>query len=280
MPSRIKSGRYPIQVIKEKPLREHLIIIGYGLNGRNLARTASAASIPYVIVEINPETVRFERDKGTPIYYGDATHDEMLKHVDIGRARVVVVAISDPAATRRIIEIARRLNPGIYILVRTRFASEVEPLYKLGANEVIPEEFETSIEIFSRVLARYFVPTDEIEKFVDEVRAEGYEMFRSLPKRSLAVADIGLQLPDIEVRTFRIAENAAAAGKTLGMLQLRKIYGVSVLAIRRGAQILSNPDGDAQLYANDIVVVVGEKENIDTIEYIFHNIEPYLGSQS
>lgn len=273
VPDKLKTGWYPAQATIEKALSDHLIIIGFGLNGRNLARAASAANIPYVIVETNPETVRLEREKGMPIYYGDATHDEVLKHVDIDRARVVVVAISDPAATRRIIEVARRLNPGIYILVRTRFANEVEPLYKLGANEVVPEEFETSVEIFSRVLARYFVPTDEIENFVNEVRSEGYEMFRKLQKKSLTIADIGLHLPNIELRTLRVAEHAAADGKTLGMLQLRKIYAVSVLAIRRDSQTISNPDGDTQLYANDIVIVVGEKENIDIIEYIFHNAE-------
>jgi CPA2 family monovalent cation:H+ antiporter-2 len=95
-----------------------------------------------LIVEINPGTVTAEQQKGEPIYYGDATQEEVLMHLDILDARVAVVAISDPAATRRIVELARRLNPDVYIIVRTRFLHEVESLYQLGANEVIPEEYE------------------------------------------------------------------------------------------------------------------------------------------
>jgi CPA2 family monovalent cation:H+ antiporter-2 len=68
---------------------------------------------------------------------------------------MLVVAISDPASTRRIVQVARRGNPRLHILVRTRYAAEVEDLLKLGANEVIPEEFETSIEIFAKVLHHY-----------------------------------------------------------------------------------------------------------------------------
>jgi len=84
-----------------------------------------------------------------------------------------VIAISDAAATRRIVELSRRLNPSAYIIARTRYTNEVNPLYSLGANDVIPEEFETSIEIISRVLHRYFIPVNEIDKHISEIRKDG-----------------------------------------------------------------------------------------------------------
>jgi CPA2 family monovalent cation:H+ antiporter-2 len=117
-----------------------------------LARAAKTANIPYMIIEMNPETVRIEKVKGEPIQYGDATNESLLKNANIKEAKILVVAISDPTATNRITQMARQLNPTIYIIVRTRFLQEIKQLYTLGADEVIPEEFETSVEIFTRVL--------------------------------------------------------------------------------------------------------------------------------
>lgn len=156
----------------------HVLIVGYGLNGRNLARVLKNANIPYVIVEMNPETVRNERRLGTPIVYGDSTHPEVLEHAGIKNAKILVIAVSDRFSLEATVALARRLNPALHIIARTRYVQEVPILYKLGAHEIVPEEFETSIEIFSRVLQKYEVPEDVIEKSVREVRKGGYEILR------------------------------------------------------------------------------------------------------
>ncbi len=174
------SGFYPVSEIKVVDRKDHLIIIGFGVSGRNLAQAARVAGITYVIVEMNPETVRNEKAKGEPIYYGDAAQNAVLQHSNIKDARIVVVAINDPTATRRIIEMVRRLNPKVHLIVRSRFLQEIEPLHELGADEVVPEELETSVEIFTRVLAKYLVPKDEIEEFVAVVRSDGYKMLRNI----------------------------------------------------------------------------------------------------
>lgn len=182
LPKRLKVGLYNEQYSKKKQKSDHTIIVGFGLNGRNIARTSITANIPYVIIEMNPQTVRHERKKGQPIIHGDATHEVVLEYAGIKTARILVVAISDTEGTRKIVRLARRLNPNIYIIVRTRYVEEVNTLYELGADEVIPEEFETSIEIFTRVLEQYMVPKHEIEKSVAQVRADGYKMFRNISK--------------------------------------------------------------------------------------------------
>jgi len=273
LPKRLKSGWYPVPETKIAAKKDHLIIIGFGVNGRNVARAARAAGIPYVILEMNPETVRSEQAKGEPIYYGDATHEAVLRHANIKDARVVVVAISYPAATRGITEIVRMLNPDVHLIVRTRYLQEMKPLYELGANEVIPEEFETSVEIFARVLTKYLIPRDEIEKLVTEVRSDGYEMFRSLAKESASFSDVKLQLPDIEICTLRVGEKSPLTGKSLAQIELRKRYGVTILAIRRDSQILSNPYGDIQLCANDVLFVLGPPHKILEVASLVHNPE-------
>jgi CPA2 family monovalent cation:H+ antiporter-2 len=220
---------------------------------------------------MNPETVRSEQAQGEPIYYGDATQGAVLRHANIKDAMVVVVVIADPAAIRRITEIARRLNPKVHVIVRTRYLQEMKPLYELGADEVIPEEFETSVEIFTRVLSKYLIPKDEIEKLVTEVRADGYEMFRSLSKKSASLFDLDLRLPDVEISTLRIDEKSALVGKSLGQTELRKRYGVTVLAVRRDSQIFSNPEVDMEFYADDVLFVLGSPDKIAGVTGLFHN---------
>jgi CPA2 family monovalent cation:H+ antiporter-2 len=154
--------------------RAHVVIVGFGLNGRNLARVLKEAAIPYTALEYNATTVRQMKKHGEPIFYGDGTQKEVLQRLGIEIAKVLVIAISDPASCRNIVRTARRLNADIFIIARTRYASEVDDLLQLGADEVIPEEFETSVEIFSRVLNKYQVPRNEIYNFIDMIREDGY----------------------------------------------------------------------------------------------------------
>ncbi|MCK9375763.1 MAG: cation:proton antiporter [Syntrophobacterales bacterium] len=272
MPRRLRTGSFLVQEVKKAGQKDHLIIVGFGVSGRNLARAARKSSIPYVIVEMNPETVKTTRTKGEPIFYGDATQEEILKHARIQEARIVVVAINDPAATRMITHLARTLNPGVYLIVRTRYLQEVQPLYDAGANDVVPEEFETSVEIFNLVLKKYLIPRQEIERLTAEVRARCYQVFRS--EKELEPFD-GLKpgLPDIEISTFRLADRAPLAGKSLAQMELRKRYGLTVLAIRRDGQMLPNPEPDMQLKDQDLLIVMGPPDTLASQSWLFESRE-------
>jgi CPA2 family monovalent cation:H+ antiporter-2 len=272
MPAKLRSGLYPVKGIEGVESiykKDHLIIVGFGLNGRNLARAARIAKIPYAIIEMNPETVMTEKAKGEEICYGDATQEAVLEHANIKNARILVVAINDPAATRRITELAGRLNPNLCIIVRTRYLQEMKPLYELGAKEVIPEEFETSVEIFTRVLTKYLVPRDEIEKFVSEVRADGYEMLRGLFKESVPLSEFKLNLPGFEISVLRVGEGSPVVGKSLAEIELRKKYGITLLGVRRGSEMMPNPGGDTVINANDLLVVLGLPDKVIKVGHLF-----------
>jgi len=262
LPRKWKRGSYPLRGVKRIHEKDHLIIIGFGLNGRNLARAARSSGIPYLIIESNPEVVREEKTKGEPIYFGDATQEAVLHFARILNARTLVVVINDPTATRRITSLARRLNPKIFVIVRTRYVREVEPLYSLGANEVIPEEFETSVEIFARVLGKYLLPHEEIEKFIAEVRAEGYEMFRNLSREATTCSVIEHCLPEVEVASFRVHPESFLVGKTLSQVGIRQKYDVSLVGIRRGQDIIYNPRAESKILGNDLLILIGKREKI------------------
>ena len=269
--ARFQSGILPDKGIQLPPLNDHLLIVGFGVNGRNLARAARGGQIPYLILEMNPETVREERDKGEPIFFGDATQEPVLELAGLGRARVLVVVINDAAAVRRITEMARRLNPKIYIIVRTRFLQEVPALYALGADEVIPEEFETAVEIFTRVLKKYLVPQEDIGRLTADVRSEGYRMFRTPTLSGLALEDLKRHVPDMDIHTFRVGLYAPVTAKTLSELDIRKRYGVTVLAIRRGSEMLVNPDGEMRGRPDDLWFVMGNPDQLVRAAALFSN---------
>ncbi len=159
-------------------LRGHTIIAGYGVNGRNLAQVLRETEIPFIVVEMDGETVRREQQKGVPISFGDVTHPQALRRLGVQDARTLVLAISDPIATRRAVTVARQLNPDLHIVARTRYLREIEDLRAIGADQVVPEEFETSIEIFSLVLQHYRMPSSVIAQKAERIRKEGYSLLR------------------------------------------------------------------------------------------------------
>jgi CPA2 family monovalent cation:H+ antiporter-2 len=245
-------------------LSAHVVIAGYGINGQNLARALASASIPYAILEMNPETVRTARARGEPIHYGDCTRVAVLESLGIAKARMFVVAISDAASTRQSISLARSLNGTVHILVRTRFVAEVEELRRLGANEVIPEEFETSIEIFARVLQHFDVPKNRILDAVSQVRRGMYDMLRGASSRGSAPAHL-YGLDGLEVERLEVRSGSSVIGRTLADLALRRSTGATVLAVQRGESVLSSPGGEFSLAEGDVVVIMGAATAIDQV---------------
>ena len=163
-------------------LHNHLVIIGMGINGHNVARAARITDIPYVVIETDPDIVVDEQKNGEPIMFGDANDEHILQQAAIERAGVVVSTIADPVTTFGIAEKVRKKNQEAYIIIRTKYLEDVEDLYDLGADEVIPEEFETAVEIFARVLAKYDMPVEEINANTAKLRADHYRVFRTDPK--------------------------------------------------------------------------------------------------
>ena len=224
------------------PLQDHVVIVGYGFNGRNLARVLKEIEIPYVVLEMNPLTVRKARAEGERIVYGDASSHGILERLGAAEARVLVLAISDPVLTRRAAAVAHRNFPGLHVVVRTRYLSEVDDLYALGADAVIPEEVETSVEVFSRVLEQYGVPRETLVKHARRIRAERYGLFRggrpiptpAAPAEGAGLSDLKLHLPSSQVMLCTIPSGCAAAGRSLRDLDLAVRTGARILAVLRG----------------------------------------------
>jgi CPA2 family monovalent cation:H+ antiporter-2 len=237
-------------------MSDHTIIIGYGLNGKNVAASLRARSLPYAILDMNPRTVRAARASGEPIYYGDAISEVVLNSLGTARAQCAVLAISDPVATRQAAAAARRLNPGLYLIARTRYTAEIEQLYRAGADTVIAEEFETSLEIIRRILGRLGYRPTTIDREVLSLRQRRYEMFRGG-----AIEKMPIQT-GVEFAPFEAEVRKKSHGKSLADLRLRERAGTTVIAARRNSEVVANPPPDYILQEGDHVYLIGSEEEI------------------
>jgi CPA2 family monovalent cation:H+ antiporter-2 len=273
--NRIKAGYSPPDTGKNEkpPLSDHVIIVGYGLNGRHLAKVAGIGKIPYMIIDMNPDTVEQELKKGEPIFFGDATNESILSHACIEEARIMVIAINDPLSTRAITRIARSMNPNLHLIVRTQFLPEVKVLRELGADEVIPEEFETSVEIFSRVLKKYLIPKGTIEQFIRDIRSDTYKVLRSPSEPSADLLNLKINIPNVDITALKVFPESEVVGESLSAINVRKEFAVSILAIRRKGEVLVNPSGEMNLEPDDEVIVIGEPDAIIRLSLLFHTGE-------
>lgn len=262
IPEKIRCGLSNLPEPNDVSMRDHLIIVGYGINGRNVAYAAKYAKIPHVIIEMNPDTVKKENARGEIIYYGDASQESILQHAGVKQAGILVVTIPNPADARLITQRARELNPHIYIIIRTRFIADMQLLHELGANEVIPEEFETSVEIFSRVLHKYLIPHEEIEKLIKEIRTDEYKMFRTLsvgdiPETKNAIVQ---SIPDMHAIT--VSQPSHLVGRSLMSCPFDS-HELLLVAINRDSHLQVRPEKDLVLQENDTLFFLGSSENFE-----------------
>ncbi len=271
--SRIEPGD---ERVETPGLSNHTVVIGYGLNGRNLARVLRATSIPYVVVDIDPKVVKRGREEGYNVVFGDATQPSTLEGLGIGEARVCVIAISDRVATERIVSLIKGLNPDVRVIVRTRYASDVRRLFEIGASQVIPEEFETSVEIFVRVLREYGVPGNIISSQVAYIRQDGYRVLREQYQPADGIGKLMDLLGGSIVETFFVGEGAWIEGKTLGELDLRGRTGATVIAVIRDSRSFVNPGADFSFQRGDTLVIMGSHAQIDRAYLFLGGVERRL----
>lgn len=292
LPDKYKNGG-DLDMLGEKMQDGHVIIVGYGLGGKYVGRALKKMDIPYTILELNPDTVVREKKRGENIIYGDACHESILEYAGIRKAQTIVISISIMDSIKGIITIARRMNPKISIITRSRYISETRELYKLGADEVIVDEKEAALQIFRRILANQQVPVQDLEIYSQQVRSEVYDQYLDNADRGLTPgkkarrgggrvldairlrakhADEMISTSKTFVEQIRIGKDCDCAGKRLCDLHLRMNYGVSVIAVRRAGQkeAIVSPDGETLLNEGDTVVVIGDREDIATMTLLFN----------
>ena len=240
----------------EEELEDHVIIVGFGVNGKNMARACQHYNIPYIIVDMNPIIVRKEKSLGVPIIYGNAANESVLKELKINTAKCIVIATNTFESTYKTVDTARRLNPDVHIIVRTRYVKNVDELYELGADEVIPEEFETSIVMFSKVMDYYNNDIDEILDTIDTLRSDNYDTFRCVSPEEIS-AKLSERLTDLNVESIYVTEK-----KQLNDYAFNE-FNLTVTSIIRDNKTLVGFGPKFPLEVDDLILFTGNPENIE-----------------
>jgi len=242
--------------------RNHVILVGFGLAGQNLARVLKARGIPYVALDSNAGAVADSRSRGEPVLYGDAMRHSILERVGIADARLIAVAISDPIGTREVVALARSLAPEIPIYARTRYVLEVDELEKLGATMVVAEEFESTLALTGSTLRHFGVSEDSIARFTTELRDEGYEFMRA-PE---TILDPWLTDLLDEVATHWVDVPASFEGSwSLSELGVRAQTGANVVAVERTGSMTPSPDPSFEVQRGDRLLALGSPEAIERL---------------
>lgn len=244
-------------------LTGHVVICGYGDSGRRLASLLRDGGIRYVVLEIDPTAVKAAKQAGEPLVVGDASRETLLQHAGIERAAVVVVALSDPTIIPRTVSLCRGLNAGLHIVVRSRGTESIVELTRLGADEVVSADFETSIELMRRVLRKLHLPRHLIRSAIGLLHQDNY--------RALRGATLGTELSETmldvlsagTVDTTAIGHDHWARGMSLSELGLRQRAGATIVAILRADEVHSHPSAESRIEAGDTLVLAGDHASLD-----------------
>jgi CPA2 family monovalent cation:H+ antiporter-2 len=242
-------------------LENHVIVVGFGVAGLLTARSLTAAGTPFLVLELNASNVRKGKELGLPVYYGDATSQEALGHAHLHEARLVVLLMNDQQAAQRVVDTVRRVAPTVPILMRTRYLAEREGLMKMGARDVVAEEVEGAVEVIARLLRSIELPRNVIDASIQTIRAETQtsERKQTLPRAQLA--DVRA-LSELKIESVLVRPSSAADGASPAQMKLRSTTGVVVVGVKRGDELLQNPDPKAAFQPGDIVYFVGTSSAI------------------
>ena len=262
-------------------LAGHVIIAGYSMIGRHLARVLHEVQIPFLVVEQSGEKLKEAMTHQAPVLYGDSTRRDTLLRAGIQRARMLVVSLPHLKSADLVVRLARLLNPDLYILVRTDSEHAVDELTRAGANLVIPEEFETSIEIFSRVLREYRIPNHIIEQQVELVRMEGYSMFRGFSLNAESLAKFSTYLAATLTESLQVEPGHWVAGRRVGELKLHQATGARLIAIVKQNTVYPNPDPDSRVEAGDVLILFGRHAPLfEALRYVRAGPAPAPGKEA
>ncbi|MEI7423690.1 MAG: cation:proton antiporter [Prolixibacteraceae bacterium] len=266
-PKWIIEGLFPLKQIDIPPLQNHLVLIGKDSRAQNLSRMAKFHNLPYVSIIFDPEIARQRQEKGETVVYGDAFNLPILEKAQVANAHVVVISIGKLDILKIIIGRVRLLNKHASIVVRTRHIEDIEELYRIGATHVIPEEFETAIDLFERVMANFLLPRSEIDLAIDRIRNDHYGIF--LEETTSTRFNISKDIPEMEIIPVEVLKNSEMIGKTLIESQLRQLFGITLVALKRDQKVIDHPKPSLVFCEGDVAYFLGKAEQITKAGSLF-----------
>lgn len=260
LPQFLVEGLFPVKQVEIPEMQNHIVVIGKDSRAINLAAMIKTMELPFTSVIFDPELARRQMEKGELAVFGDAIDEPVLRKAYAHTSEMIIVSVGDLIKAMAITERVRSMNKHAFIIVRTRHVTDIEDLYRIGASQVIPEEFETAIDFFERILGKYLIPRMEIERALARIREDNYGIFRE--RHKVEGYSLLKDIPDIEIAAVKVSDKSVFAGKKISETAMRKTYGVTLVALKHNENIIPNPEPVTLISANDIVYLLGKPEMI------------------
>jgi CPA2 family monovalent cation:H+ antiporter-2 len=243
-------------------LQGHVLLCGFGRTAQNLAQFLKREGIPFVALEIDSEIVTEAREAGEPVFFGDSSNPEILRHAGIDRARVLVVSFTEFKAAENIARSVRELRPDVPLIIRTRDDRYLERLLECGADEVIPDTVESSMMLARHTLTALGEAPHLIEEMLEEARAGHYARVRAFFH---SLEDVDLQTPDHHhLHSVEILSSYHAVGRSIA--SLRCLQQIKVIGLRRNGVTSDDPLHEVELKPRDVLIIEGHPDEIQAAE--------------
>lgn len=274
----LQSSQAPRAVAVDEEIEGHIVVAGYGRIGQTLVRLLRSEGHQVIVIDNNEATVQRLRDEGFPYLFGDASSELVLEKAHLPRARALAIALPDPLATRLTLKRALGLAPELDVTVRSHVNLEIDALYQLGAREVVQPEFEASLEMGAHMLTTLGAEAQQVQQAVDECRAGRYQSI--LPERPdfVAANELAVAVEGLEGDWYTLGASSPLVGLTLAQADIRRLTGASVMAVRRGKEVIRYPGPQTVLGAGERLLVVGNaREDAAFEELLAGKAQPSAG---
>lgn len=259
----LEGADVPIQVSEHPPTQDHIVVCGFGHVGRNIVQMLQAHNQPVLVIDQSEQTLQELRDANIPYVYGNAASLHVMEAACVQQAKGIAIALPDPMSTRLCLKRALELAPDIDAVVRATQEKDIELLYQLGAKEVVQPEFEASLELSAHLMTGMGVPLPIIQREVQQIRGSRYLDLRVEREPDRVSRDLKEAAHDMNSRWFTLPEGSPLSGMTLEETNLRRLTGVSLMAIQRAkGEEIDYPSSQTQLIEGDRLLVVGEPSEL------------------
>lgn len=254
---------------EELPPENLMVVCGYGRVGRKVVQLLQAHNYPVVVIDLSEAVIQELRSNRIPYIYGNAASLHVLESAGVSHAKAMAIALPDPMSTRLCLKRSLELSPDLDIVVQANQEEDIELLYQLGAREVVQSEFEVSLELSTRLLLTVGFSLSDIQREIGKIRSHHYEGLRSLPSASKVSRQLQAATQDMNRKWLDLPSASPLIGMTLEEADLRRLTGVSLMAIRRssGAEI-DYPNGETLLLEGDRLLLVGTPAEISTFSQL------------
>jgi CPA2 family monovalent cation:H+ antiporter-2 len=250
----------------EDSVADHVVVVGYGRVGSHIVDIMGELGIPYLVIDSRIHRIERLSKRGIPTLLGDTANSDILTHAALHRARLLVVTLSEEAATELTVAAARDIAPDLPIIARAATRAGVKRLSDLGAQLVIHPELEGSLQVIRHTLLQLGFPLHEVRHYADTVRREHYDALVKAHGEHALLRDLLDAHELIDISWRKIPAESPMVGQTLGEAAFRARTGANVVAIKRKNELVVNPSTQTVFLPGDRIGLLGNPEQIEAVE--------------